>query len=158
MADYRIRQATLDDIPVLVRHRIEMFAAMGVPVDADAVAGAFEQWLTKMLPSGNYLAWLAEDGAANVVGGGGTTVVPWPPGPRSLGDRLAFVYNIYTEPAHRRRGLARIILETIHAWCRDNGVAAGALNASPDGLPLYESMGYRIVPRPMMFCLISDSK
>ena len=47
MADYRIRQATLDDIPVLVRHRIEMFAAIGVPIDADAVARAFEQWLTK---------------------------------------------------------------------------------------------------------------
>ena len=31
----------------------------------------------------------------------------WPPGPRYAGDRLAFVYNVYTEPAHRRRGLAR---------------------------------------------------
>ena len=30
---------------------------------------------------------------------------PGRPGPRYAGDRLAFVYNVYTEPAHRRRGL-----------------------------------------------------
>jgi GNAT superfamily N-acetyltransferase len=68
-----------------------------------------------------------------------------------MGDRLAFVYNVYTEPAHRRRGLARLIMDAIHAWCRDAGVASVALNASRDGLPLYEAMGYVESPSPMMF-------
>ncbi len=150
-AEYRIRTATLGDADVLVRHRIGMFTDMGVVVDAEALGRAFREWLAAMMPAGTYRAWLVEglDGAS--VAGGGITILPWPPGPRYMGDRLAFAYNVYTEPAHRRRGLARLVMDAIHAWCRDAGVPAVALNASRDGLPLYESMGYVESPNPMMF-------
>jgi GNAT superfamily N-acetyltransferase len=78
-------------------------------------------------------------------------VLPWPPGPRNPGDRLAFVYNVYTEPAHRGRGAARQIMQTIQAWCVGRGIGSIALNASRFGRPLYESMGYQVSPNPMMF-------
>jgi GNAT superfamily N-acetyltransferase len=68
-----------------------------------------------------------------------------------MAGRLAFVYNVYTEPAHRRRGLARRIMATIHDWCRGAGLPLVALNASRDGQPLYEAMGYQVFPHPMMF-------
>jgi GNAT superfamily N-acetyltransferase len=87
-----------------------------------------------------------------VVAGGGICVLAWPPGPQTCGDRLAFVYNVYTEPAHRRQGLARRLMETVHAWCRDAGIGALALNSSIDGRSLYESLGYRVLPNPMMVC------
>jgi GNAT superfamily N-acetyltransferase len=89
------------------------------------------------------------------VAGAGITIIPWPPGPRYAGDRLAFVYNVYTEPAHRRRGLARLIMDVIHAWCRDQGIGSMALNASRDGQPLYQSMGYAESSSPMMFLALS---
>jgi GNAT superfamily N-acetyltransferase len=149
--DYHVRPATLADIDDLVRHRIGMFTDMGVPLDAEVLDPAFRAWLSEMMPAGTYRAWLAEAADGEVAGGGGITILPWPPGPRYVGDRLAFVYNVYTEPAHRRRGLARLIMDTIHAWCRDEGITSMALNASRDGLPLYESMGYAESPSPMMF-------
>jgi GNAT superfamily N-acetyltransferase len=68
-----------------------------------------------------------------------------------MGDRLAFVYNVYTEPAHRRRGLGRLVMDAIHEWCRGAGIASVALNASRDGQPLYEAMGYSVTSNPMMF-------
>jgi len=102
--------------------------------------------------AGVYRAWLAETtDAASVVAGAGLSVIPWPPGPRSLGDRLAFVYNVYTEPEHRHRGLARRLMTTIHDWCRGEGLDAVALNASEFGQPLYEDMGYHVAPNPMMY-------
>jgi GNAT superfamily N-acetyltransferase len=141
-----------------------MFTDMGVPLDVPALQAAFREWLAEMMPPGTYRAWLVETHADQseaaphvsgvsgvVVAGGGITILPWPPGPRDMGDRLAFVYNVYTEPGHRRRGLARLIMDTIHGWCREAGVASVALNASRDGLPLYESMGYAESPGPMMF-------
>ena len=76
------------------------------------------------------------------------TILPWPPGPRYVGGRLAFVYNVYTEPAHRRRGLARMIMEAIHAWCRDDGIGVAGLNASGQAQRLYESLGYQQMPAP----------
>ena len=103
MTDYRIRAATLDDVDVLVHHRIAMFQDMGVPLDAAAVDAAFRPWLLEMMPKGDYRAWVVESGA-QAISGGGITILPWPPGPRYFSGRLAFVYNVYTEPDHRRRG------------------------------------------------------
>jgi hypothetical protein len=42
-------------------------------------------------------------------------------------------------------------MEAIHACCRDEGIAFVALNASLDGRPMYEAMGYAVSPSPMMF-------
>ena len=150
MSAYRIRPATLDDVDALVHHRTGMFTDMGVTFDAIAVEGAFRPWLAEAMPAGIYRAWVVEDDAS-IVAGGGITILPWPPGPRSLGTRMAFVYNVYTEPLHRRRGVARMIMDAIHTWCRDEGINAIALNASNDGQPLYESMGYSVTQSPMMF-------
>lgn len=148
---YHIRRATLADADTLARHRIAMFTDMGVPLDADALGGAFRGWLGRVMPEGTYQAWLVEHETDGIVAGGGMTVIPWPPGPRYLGDRLAFVYNVYTEPPHRGRGLARLVMAAIHDWCRAHGVSSLALNASTFGKPLYDSLGYAVTPSPMMF-------
>ena len=150
-ADYLVRLATLADADVLVRHRIAMFTDMGVPLDARVLDQAFRAWLGEVMPRGTYRAWLVDAADGTVACGGGITIIPWPPGPQYGGDRLAFVYNVYTEPTHRRQGLARLVMDTIHRWCRDEGIGSMALNASRDGKPLYESMGYAESTSPMMF-------
>jgi GNAT superfamily N-acetyltransferase len=154
MSEYRIRQATSGDLDALVHHRVAMFRDMGTPFDETAVSKAFRTWLTEMLPSGTYLGWVVETSTGEIVGGGGITILPWPPGPQGMGERLAFVYNIYTEPAHRRRGLARRVMEAIHAWCREAGITSAALNSSADGQALYESLGYQVRANPMMVARI----
>jgi GNAT superfamily N-acetyltransferase len=156
-ASYSVRLATLDDVAVLVHHRVAMFTDMGVPLDEPTLSRAFAEWLRVQMPAGTYRAWLVETESSAVVAGGGATILPWPPGPRYMGDRLAFVYNVYVERAHRRRGLARLVMDTMHAWCRDNGVTSMALNASADGLPLYESLGYQRTPAPMMFLALDGT-
>ncbi len=153
---YTVRPATLDDADVLVGHRIGMFTDMGVPLDAPLLGREFRAWLAQVMPAGTYRAWVVEDAAHAIVAGGGITILPWPPGPRYMGSRLAFVYNVYVERAHRRRGLARLVMDAIHAWCRAAGIASIALNASRDGLPLYESMGYAVSPAPMMFLPLAE--
>src|SRR5688572_12767810 len=157
MPDYRIRPATLDDVEVLVHHRIAMFSDMGTPMDADTVARAFRSWVTRMLPAGTFRAWLVDTPDGGIVAGGGITIIPWPPGPSNLGDTLAFVYNVYTEPEHRHRGLARMVMETIHRWCAEAGITTVALNSSADGQPLYESLGYRVRTNPMMVALLQGA-
>src|SRR5438128_2267631 len=152
MPDYRIRPATLDDVEGLVHHRVAMFSEMRVSFDADSVTNAFRDWVTRLLPAGTYRGWVVELPSGEIVAGGGMTILTWPPGPWYVGGRMAFVYNIYTEPAHRRHGLARMIMDAIHTWCRDEGIGVAALNASGQAQRLYESMGYQQVPAPMMMC------
>jgi len=148
---HRVRPATIADTDVLVHQRIAMFEEMDVPLDVDGLSSAFRAWLQAQMPAGVYRAWLVEAGDGRIVAGGGMTILPWPPGPRSIHDRLAFVYNVYTEPDQRRQGLGRLVMETIHGCCRDEGIALVALNASKDGLPMYEALGYAVSPSPMMF-------
>jgi GNAT superfamily N-acetyltransferase len=150
MPTHHVRPATLDDVDVLVHHRIAMFTDMGMRLDATKVEQAFREWLVPALRSGVYRAWVVESDE-RIVAGGGITLIPWPPGPWWPGERVAYVYNVYTERTHRRRGLARAVMDAIHAWCSAEGIAAVALNASLEGLPLYESMGYAETPRPMMW-------
>jgi GNAT superfamily N-acetyltransferase len=152
MTDYRIRQATTDDVEALVHHRLAMFSEMGVPLDAPVVRQLFRDWLLKMMPAGEYLAWVCEAGSAEVVAGVGITLLIWPPGPSPIAaGRIAFVYNVYTEPSHRKRGIARRLMDTVHTWSAGHGVGAVALNAAPDARHLYESQGYRPAPSPMMW-------
>jgi GNAT superfamily N-acetyltransferase len=101
-------------------------------------------------------AWVIETEAGEIVAGGGMTIIPWPPGPRYPAGRVAYVYNVYTDPLHRGCGLARRIMETIHTFCAASGISSAALNASDFGKRLYESMGYRLSDSPMMF--IGDLK
>lgn len=148
MAD-TIRIATAADIPHLVTHRVEMFRDMGIPCRHDELRGRYAEWLTTALAVGTYRAWVAEaDGV--VVAGAGAIIYPWAPGPVVMDSRMVFVFNVYTAPQHRGRGLARRLMEAIHAWCRDQGIERLALNASPAGLPLYASMGYEVYAEPMM--------
>ena len=151
MTDYRIRRATLADEEHLVNQRIEMFADMGLVFDRADMGERFRHWMRREMPAGTFYAWVAEAERDGIVAGAGLTVLPWPPGPQYPGGRVAFVYNVYTEPAHRGRGLARRIMDAIHSWCRAEGIESIVLNASRAGQPLYETMGYAVTTSPMMF-------
>ena len=83
-----------------------------------------------------------------IVAGGGITILPWPPGPRYAGDRLAFVYNVYTEPAHRGAAWRAWSWRPSTPGAATTGITSVALNASRIGQPLYESMGYRVTAEP----------
>ena len=149
---YIVRSATIDDLDVLVHHRTAMFRDMGLPAGAvDESAAPFREWAAEMMRTGVYRAWLVETDGGEIVAGGGATVLPWPPGPHYRGGRIAFVYNVYTEPAHRHRGLGRMVMHAIHDWCRAEGIHSVGLNASAAGQPLYESMGYQLSQSPAMF-------
>jgi GNAT superfamily N-acetyltransferase len=147
---YQIRNATVADIPHLVIHREEMFRDMAIPAEFDAMAGATAEWLRTAIPARTYLGWLAVTDDGTVAAGGGLLVMPWPPGPMTMDPRCAFIYNVYTAPAHRKQGLAKRLMTTMHDWCRAEGIERVALNASTFGQPIYEQMGYVVTAEPMM--------
>ena len=64
--------------------------------------------------------------------------------------RVGYVFNVATDPAMRRRGYSRACMEALLQWFRDQGVRAADLTASPDGEPLYASLGFTRKPDPAM--------
>ena len=147
---YHVRAATLTDIPHLVDHRGAMFREMEIPAEFEDMAAATELWLRHAIPAKTYLAWVAVTGTGEVVGGGGLIVIPWPPGPITMDPRCGFVFNVYTQPQHRKQGLARRMMDAMHDYCRAEGIERVVLNASTYGKPLYDAMGYVVANEPMM--------
>jgi len=141
----RLRSASIDDLAIILHHRREMFREMGHTDSAllDDVTNSAEAYFRTALPNGAYLGWLAETDDGQVVGGGGLLIAAWPGFPGEKQSRRAWILNMYTEPAHRRQGVARRLVETMVEWCRAEGFTAVALHASKEGRPLYESFGFR---------------
>ena len=61
-----------------------------------------------------------------------------------VGDDVSIQY-VATEEAHRRRGLASRLLLAVLADARGRGILSATLQASPDGLSVYERLGFRRV-------------
>lgn len=146
---YTIRVASAADIPHIVHHREQMFREMGTACDYAAMADACTRWYGEALPTGTYRGWMVERGG-QVVGGGGMIVMPWSPGPSRFDPRMAWVYNVFVEPAHRGHGLGRRLMEAMHAWCRTQGIERLALNATAAGARVYRDLGYTSPDEPMM--------
>jgi GNAT superfamily N-acetyltransferase len=147
---YDIRFATAADIGVLVEHRELMFREMGIQCDYAEMAIHYGRWLADAIPAGTYWGAVAISGNDAIVASGGLIVVPWSPGPWTMDPRCAWIVNVYTQPAHRKRGLARRLMNEMHDWCRAQGIGRTALNASSAGQPIYESIGYTVADEPMM--------
>ena len=139
----RIRQATVMDVDVIVRHRRSMFEDMGEGTKAqlDAMVKAARPFIAAGLRDGSYRAWLVEVGG-HVVAGGGLAITPYQPTPLDPVARRVFILNMYTEPQYRRQGLAVEVLQAILAWCREQGLRAVQLHASEAGRALYEKVGF----------------
>ena len=143
MDPYRLRTAGPADLPTVLDHRRRMFVEMGFtdPVALDAMIESSTPLLARGLADGSYRGWLVE-AEHGVVAGGGVIVLEFQSHPIDPRPRRAFVVNVFTEPAHRRRGLARRLMEAVLVWARSEGLGSLYLHASDDARPLYESLGF----------------
>jgi len=98
--------------------------------------------LRRGLTDGTYRGWLVETAGDRVVAGGGVIILEFQSHPTDPRPQRAWVVNMFTEPADRRRELARQLMQTILEWCRAEGMRFLYLHASDTGRPLYESMGF----------------
>ncbi len=146
-----IRPATVADIPDLVRLRRVMFEAMGWddPTRLDASASASEAYLIEAIPAGTFRGWVAVTPLGEVVSTGGVIVDRHIPIPKNLSGRVGYILNVATDPAYRRRGLARRIMRAILDWLAKCGVQKIVLHTSDAGRPLYASLGFEPMTNEM---------
>jgi GNAT superfamily N-acetyltransferase len=139
-----IRQATVYDIPDLVRLRRMMFESMGFgdPVHLDAADRAAGAYFSKAIPRGEFYGWLAVTPTGETVGCGGAVIDRHPPGPSNLSGRIGYVMNVVTVPAYRRRGIARSVMSAILRWLAEQGIRHVTLHATEMGRPLYQELGF----------------
>lgn len=135
--------ATVDDLPRIVEMKLAMFREAGhatllAPTGATDILADYQDLYSRGLAC-HFLA-RAPEGVVGTVGAFLKTDLPFryfvPP-------HYGFIGDVYTEPAYRGRGFARILNEDAIAWLRKQGVTMIRLLASEAGRPLYEKLGFK---------------
>ncbi|MEU0627955.1 GNAT family N-acetyltransferase [Streptomyces sp. NPDC005989] len=150
----RARRATLDDVPALVRLRGLMLDGMGVETGGPDAPwrAASAQWFTERLRRpGLFAAFLVDDPVLGVVASAVGTCDAHAPGPANPSGLQGHVSNVSTDPRRRRLGHARVCLDALLTWFREEaGVTVINLNATEDGATLYESYGFAAPRHPAL--------
>ena len=142
---FTVRRADVTDIDTLVAQRHAMFREVHHSEEAtlNSMSANFRAWALQHMNAGDYLAWLAESPDGSIAAGAALWLMDWPPHVIGKSSRRGNIVNVYTGDKFRRLGLARAMMETVLAWCRENGVDIVILHASPFGRSLYESLGFK---------------
>jgi GNAT superfamily N-acetyltransferase len=138
-----IRRAVPADAALLAEHRARVWREAGGHGDDELVPqipiwGAF---FARALADETYVAWIAEEGG-HPVGSGALLVQLAIPRPFIDSEREGRVQSVFVEPAARRRGIARAIMEEIIAYARALPLIRLTLHPSDDGRALYASLGF----------------
>jgi ribosomal protein S18 acetylase RimI-like enzyme len=139
-----VRAAGPEDAAELVRLRHEMFRSMNghdEPGGWEETARALIR--RRLVDPGSTLGAFVVDAprgglAACAVG----TVEQRLPAPGHPTGRFGFVFNVCTDPAHRRRGYARATTEALLGWFAERGVTRVDLHATPDAEGMYRDFGF----------------
>jgi GNAT superfamily N-acetyltransferase len=142
--EYRIRQATGADVGIITEHRYRMFREMGHgdPEVQRRAVPIYVNWLTERLQNGRYQGWLMVTASGMVVAGVGLWLMDWPTGVVDLAPFRGYVFNVWTDPEHRRKGLSRQLMQALLAACRTQGIHRVGLHASAAGRAGYEALGF----------------
>ena len=138
-----LRRATVDDAEALTRLRGFMHLSMG-----DALT---DEWRTRCcqafarrLATEEFRAYVVEDDGLVVAGGAGW-LDEHLPSPYLLSGMRGHIASMSTDPAHRRKGHARVVFTALMGWFRSLDIARVDLRATEDGRVLYEQFGFNVL-------------
>ena len=141
------RPLTSDDLPAFIALRIRQLREEGAKEQLD-LAPALRDYYDRHLAEGTFAAFLALDGD-RIVGTGATSIVEKPTYFGCPTGRIALISSMYTDPAYRRRGIARHILSLVLDAARQYGCGVAQITASDMGVPLYADSGFSHNPNFM---------
>lgn len=123
-----------------------MLEAMGI--DTGTADAPWREVALKFFTEGlsapeTFAAFVADDPEVGVVACAAGLCNVHAPGPKDLTTIRGHLYNVSTEPAFRRRGLARACVVALLDWYRDEtGAGQIELHATEQGDSLYRALGF----------------
>src|SRR5690348_16395213 len=130
-----------------------LWAALLAKLHPDQSAADFERELATLtaLPDA-YVGFLAFAPGGEVAGMIDARVRNYVEGAPDL--RAAFIEDLWVEPEHRRRGVAKLLLNAVESWARDEGMVWLGSDTPPDNIESQEwhlAAGFDVVERLVVF-------
>ncbi len=134
------RKLTQTDLEAFIPLRIRQLLEEGAAADVD-LAPAIYDYCKRHLADGTFVSWLALDGD-RIVGTSGISFVEKPPYFGCPNGRIGLLSSMYTDPAYRRRGIAKALLSKVVAEAKAYGCGTVQITASDMGVLLYADFGF----------------
>ena len=139
----KVRKLGKDDMDLLIKIRMDyLFAEKGVFSDEEVqdIRKKLEEYFTKYLNKG-FIAMIAEN-ENEVLATAFMSMVERPPLIAFSSYLVGTVYNVFTYPQYRGKGIATKVMTELLSEAKLLGVAAVDLMATEKGKPLYEKLGF----------------
>ena len=139
----KIRKTVKEDIDLLIKIRMDyLFAEKGVSSaeEMDDIKKKLDEYFTNYLNKG-FIAIIAED-ENEVLATAFMSIVERPPLIAFSSYLVGTVYNVFTYPQYRGKGIATKVMTELLSEAKLLGVAAVDLMATEKGKPLYENLGF----------------
>ena len=134
------RTMTENDLETFIGMRIAQLREEGATEDLDLVP-ALKDYYHRHMADGTFISWLATDGD-RIVGTSGMSFVEKPPYFGGPTGKIGLLSSMYTDPAYRRRGIAKELLRRVTEEARACGCGAVQITASDLGTLLYADFGF----------------
>lgn len=144
MMNLEYRKATIDDLDLLTKTRIEVLRAannLDNLIDMSRVERESRVYYENAIANNFHTAYLVFDGV-DFVGTGGISYYTVMPTFHNPTGKKAYIMNMYTAPEYRRQGIAIHALDLLVKNAKKQGVSQIALEATAMGRPLYERYGF----------------
>ena len=141
---FLVRRATSRDLEVLVLHRRGMWKDLGITesLALDEADRVYRRWVKSGFRNGHLLGWIVKTKTGVAAGSGCIWLQPTQPRPNRKKQIQPYLLSMYTEPSHRRKGVASRIVKKAVQWCRRNGYSRLTLHTSRNGRALYRKYGF----------------
>ena len=134
------QKLTEDKIDTFIQMRINQLREEGATEDID-LAPALKDYYSRHMADGTFVSWIVLDGD-KIVGTSGMSFVEKPPYFGCPSGRIGLLSSMFTDPAYRRKGIARELLSRVVEEARAYGCGTVQITASDMGVLLYTSFGF----------------
>lgn len=138
--DIEYKKLTEEELPVFIDMRINQLREEGAKEEID-LKPALRDYYERHMADGTFVSWLAMDGD-RIIGTSGMSFVEKPPYFGCPTGKMGLLSSMFTDPAYRRKGIARELLDKVVKEARAYGCGTVQITASDMGVKLYAAYGF----------------
>ena len=150
-----LKRAEVKDAELLAEMRMEMRKERETavcPMPDDEFYQHLLDFFRTRIADGSFIAYIVWDGN-QAAACSGLSIQVHPPTYENPTGKHGYISNMYTRPAWRRMGIAKLLVNQLADAAKDEGCAQLFLNASPMGRSVYVRYGFQPVNGEMIFTL-----
>ena len=144
MQDLSVQIGNIDDLELLVKHRLGMWLDIYPDMEPEITASTEEtrNWIRGKLLQNVLIPFIARMSGNEIAGSGCILIKEDQPRINFHSIDYPYLLSMFTERNFRRRGVATAVTTAAVEWSREHGYDRVILHASTQGRSVYEKLGF----------------